>query len=271
VQRTRRDVDCQALDEIVCQTIAEQVHARRADEEESPQGEETAEHAEAVARDDDTGREQGGRTDDRCEEEPVLFGIAVDRRSLRGAIQHDGRAVHLFAGMTYDERVVIAQEEVDHKTNGIKAFCPLLAGIDLAGCVVTADAMHGQRDHATFLVEEKQADYLLFVKVNQPRLYDAIARIEEDSWSEPYSETGKDHGRMETRSTQAAPPPADLSAFPYAAQLVRIFRKVDDAKTNTAPWTKTAYAITSCAAKQARHRRLATGARGHWAIENGLH
>jgi len=67
-------------------------------------------------------------------------------------------ALHLFAAMTHHERVVIAQEEVDHKTNEIKAFRPLLAGLDLAGCTVTADAMHAQRDHATFLVEEKHAD-----------------------------------------------------------------------------------------------------------------
>jgi hypothetical protein len=81
--------------------------------------------------------------------------------------------------------------------------------------------MHlSQRDHATFLVEKKHADYLLFVKENRPSFYDAIAGLEEDSWSEPYTETGKGHGRIETRTIQVASPPADLPAFPLAGQPV---------------------------------------------------
>jgi hypothetical protein len=138
---------------IVCETLAEQVHARRADEEHDSQ------------------------------EEAVLFGVAVDGKSLRGAIQDDGRAVHLFAAMAHDERAVIGQEEVDHKTNEIKASRPLLSGLDLAGCIVTADAMHAQRDHAEFLVEEKHADFLLFVKENQPSFYHTIAGLGDEVWS----------------------------------------------------------------------------------------
>jgi predicted transposase YbfD/YdcC/GNAT superfamily N-acetyltransferase len=266
VQRVLRRVDRQALDRILCQTLAEQVQARRADYEEDAAGEETAELAEAVV-----GQNEDAGADDGGEEEAPLFGIAVDGKSLRGAVQGDGRAVHLFAAMTHDERVVIGQEEVDHKTNEIKAFRPLLGDLDLASCIVTADAMHAQRDHAEFLVEEKHADFLLFVKENQPTLYDAIAGLKDDAWSEPYTERSKGHGRIETRSIQVAPVPADLPAFPHVAQLVRIFREVDDAKTNTARSTETAYAITSCTAKRASRRRLATAARGHWSIENGLH
>ena len=37
--------------------------------------------------------------------------------------------------------------------------------------VVTADAMHTQREAAEFLVTRKQADYLLIVKGNQPGLH----------------------------------------------------------------------------------------------------
>ena len=50
---------------------------------------------------------------------------------------------------------VLGQTGVDGKTNEISRFRPLLAGHDLTGCVVTADAMHTQRDHAVFLVREK--------------------------------------------------------------------------------------------------------------------
>ena len=43
--------------------------------------------------------------------------------------------------------------QVGAATNEIAAFRPLLEGLDLAGMVVTADAMHTQRDHASFLVD----------------------------------------------------------------------------------------------------------------------
>lgn len=109
--------------------------------------------------------------------------LALDGKSLRGAVQDDSRCVHLFAAMVHDDAAVVAQREVDHKTNEITAVRPLLEGIDLSGAVVTADAMHAQRDHATFIVTEKGADYLFGVKGNQPSLLEAIEAIPEGSFS----------------------------------------------------------------------------------------
>lgn len=110
--------------------------------------------------------------------------IAVDGKTLRGAVQPDGRAIHLFAALVHGEGAVIAQSEVDHKDNEITEFRPLLKDLDLEGKVVTADAMHTQRDHATFLVEEKGADYLFTaVKNNQPGLLQAIKDIPPESFS----------------------------------------------------------------------------------------
>ena len=65
---------------------------------------------------------------------------------------------------------------MDGKTNEITRFAPLLGPLELAGCVVTADALHTQREHAGFLVTGKKADYILVVKKNQPGLY---AQVEE--------------------------------------------------------------------------------------------
>ena len=109
--------------------------------------------------------------------------VAVDGKSLRGAIQQDGRCMHLFAAMVQGDRAVIAQSEVDHKTNEITGFEPLLKDLDLQGAVVTADAMHAQKEHARFLCEDKGADYLLGVKGNQPSLLAAIESIPQGSFS----------------------------------------------------------------------------------------
>lgn len=117
----------------------------------------------------------------RLEERQLV--VAVDGKSLRGARQDDGRPVHLFAAMVQGDRAVIAQAEVDHKTNEITGFQPLLEGLDLEGAVVTADAMHAQREHARFLVEDKGADYLFGVKGNQPKLLEAIESVPRGSFS----------------------------------------------------------------------------------------
>jgi len=60
-------------------------------------------------------------------------------------------------------------------SNEIPTFQPL-EGLDLAGVVVTADALHAQRDHASFLVD-RGAEDLLVVKANQPALPDRSTAV----------------------------------------------------------------------------------------------
>lgn len=61
------------------------------------------------------------------------------------------------------------------KTNEITCFDALLAPYDLIGVTVTADALHCQRDHARFLVEEKKAHYAFTVKRSQKNLHRQLA------------------------------------------------------------------------------------------------
>ena len=262
IQRVLWAVDREQLDRVVADVVASQLDVRR------NRVEEGGAEPEKTTTDEDTDLDQD--EDDGGPPAPPLRAIAVDGKSLRGAVQDDGRAVHLLAALTHQERVVIAQAEVDHKENEIVAFRPMLEHLTLAGRVVTADAMHTQREHARFLVEGKSAAYLFFVKENQPTLYDAIATLDEDRWSGPVTETAKGHGRLETRTIWVATG-SGLHDFPHLSQVVRIMREVDDAKTKTARSTETAYAVTSLTTRTATRRQLLRAARGHWSIENGLH
>ncbi|MDH6630395.1 hypothetical protein M2271_008255 [Streptomyces sp. LBL] len=101
---------------------------------------------------------------------PVRAAIAVDGKSLRGAIRTDGRCIHLLSALRGDG-IVLAQREVDAKSNEITAFRPLLEPLDLTGAVVTFDALLTQIDHAKFLVEEKGARYIAVLKGNHPTLH----------------------------------------------------------------------------------------------------
>ncbi|MHB8289722.1 MAG: ISAs1 family transposase [Acidimicrobiales bacterium] len=79
----------------------------------------------------------------------------------------------MLAALRHDTGMVIAQRNVENdKTNEILAFAPLLKPINLAGRVVTADAMHAQKKAAR-LVVGKGGHYIFGVKENQPKLWNA--------------------------------------------------------------------------------------------------
>jgi len=197
-----------------------------------------------------------------------LLAVAVDGKTVRGAIQPDGRAVHLLAAMT-SGGVVLAQREVGHKTNEITQVRPLLDPVGLTGAVVTLDALHCQRETARYLVEDKHADYLFTaVKDNQPTLFEALDAL---PWAGvPVQHVMKDrnHGRDELRTIQVLPAPHCL--FPHAAQAFLIERHVRN--LNGRPRSAiAALGITSATPDRASPERIAACVRGHWAIENKLH
>jgi DDE_Tnp_1-associated/Transposase DDE domain len=109
-------------------------------------------------------------------------GLSVDGKTLRGG--HDRRqpAPRLLSALLHQDAVVVAQAAVPTTTHEIPALPRLLAPLPLAGVVVTADALHTQRETARFLVEAKQADYVFTVKENQPTLRADIAALGLDAF-----------------------------------------------------------------------------------------
>ncbi|WP_075692810.1 ISAs1-like element IS1629 family transposase, partial [Streptomyces acidiscabies] len=95
--------------------------------------------------------------------------IAVDGKCLRSAKRPDGSRVFVLSAVRHGDGITLASREIGAKTNEIPEFQPLLDQLDdadLKGAVVTADALHAQRDHATYL-HERGAHYLLTIKNNQ--------------------------------------------------------------------------------------------------------
>jgi hypothetical protein len=109
--------------------------------------------------------------------------IAVDGKTLCGSGDGDGKPCHLLSAVTHGNAVVMAQQSVGEKTNEIKHAKPLLESLNLEGKVVTADAMHTQTDFARFVVKEKNAEYVLIAKENQPTLHADIKLLHTESFS----------------------------------------------------------------------------------------
>ncbi|HEY6275748.1 MAG TPA: ISAs1 family transposase [Streptosporangiaceae bacterium] len=138
----------------------------------------------------------------------------------------------------------------------------------LRGALVTADAMHAQREHATYL-HGRGAHYLLTVKGNQPGLHRQLRALPWKDVPAGHVQAGRAHGRAEKRTIKAVTVTAGL-AFPHAAQAIQITRRTR--RLASRKWrTETSYAITSLPASQAQPAQLAAWIRGHWKTGNQLH
>jgi predicted transposase YbfD/YdcC len=139
---------------------------------------------------------------------------------------------------------------------------------DLADAVITVDALHAQKEHARYIVEDRGAHYLLSVKNNQPTLAGQLRAL---PWKEvPVLHRSRDrgHGREEVREVKVCS--VDGLLFPHARQVVRIHRK--RRRIGTKKWqTETVYAVTDLPTHQASAAEIAAWARGHWIIENTVH
>jgi predicted transposase YbfD/YdcC len=192
--------------------------------------------------------------------------IAVDGKTLRGSGHGEQNGRHLLAAFDHAHGVVLGQVEVGAKTNEIPLFSTLLDRIDITGAVITADALHAQRDHATYLAR-RGAQYLLIVKRNQPNLYAQLAALPWRDVPVAYDKRERGHGRTERRTLKVTAVKAGL-AFPHAVQAIQIVRR----RKVKGKWSRqTCYAVTSLTVIQASHAQLAAIIRGHWGIEDRLH
>jgi DDE family transposase len=126
--------------------------------------------------------------------------------------------------------------------------------------------MHAQREHAQFLVTEKNAHYILAVKNNQPTLRAQLASLPWRQIPAGFDARERGHGRAEWRTLKVTAVAAGI-AFPHAAQAIQIRRRRRPLNGTTRWSAETAYAVTSLAAGQAAPAQLAAWIRGHWQIE----
>ena len=101
--------------------------------------------------------------------------VAIDGKQLRRSHDHDAgkAAIYMVSAWATTNQVVLGQRKVDDKSNEITAIPELLKLLDLAGCIVTIDAIGTQTEIVKTIVDGG-ADYLLSVKENQGNLFDDI-------------------------------------------------------------------------------------------------
>lgn len=93
--------------------------------------------------------------------------LAADGKVLRGTGRGDGKPIALLSLVTHHLRTTLRSVPIAEKSAEIPAIKPLLTGMGLQSCTVTADAMHCQQETARFITQDLGGDYIFGLKGNQ--------------------------------------------------------------------------------------------------------
>jgi predicted transposase YbfD/YdcC len=204
--------------------------------------------------------------------------IAIDGKTLRRSLDaaNGKAAIHMVSAWCAANHLVLGQVATDAKSNEITAIPELLKLLDLAGAVVTIDAIGCQKKIAAQIADQG-GDYLLQLKGNQGGLHDETALLfdqclRDDCLGIPYTSaatTNGGHGRVEQRRIWATPEAgwfAERGKWKNLRSLARVeSRRTVNGKTSV----EYRYYISSLTAEDPA--RMLALIRGHWGIENSLH
>ena len=203
--------------------------------------------------------------------------VAIDGKALRQSFDKATAksALHMVGAWAVASKISLGQVAVAEKSNEITAIPRLLELLELAGAVVTIDAMGCQVEIARKIVE-KEADYVLPVKGNQPTLEAGIMGFFLDHMEDDfarvrvgrYETQEKGHGREEHRTYYVCDVPEELPDRGRWAKLKRIGMAISDTMRGGKPCDEVRIYIMS---RKMSARSFGAAVRGHWGIENSLH
>jgi predicted transposase YbfD/YdcC len=198
--------------------------------------------------------------------------IAIDGKCLRRSLDKASKkaAIHMVSAWAQQNNLVLGQVKVDDKSNEITAIPKLLARLDIAGAVVTIDAMGCQKKIAE-QIKWQGGDYVLSLKGNQGSLHDDVKTFFTSSLSPAAASVSYDgeHGRIETRTIRATADIAWLQERHDWKGLQSIIAVTAKREIGDKVTEETRYFISSLDANDPK--RLERVVRAHWAIENNLH
>lgn len=212
--------------------------------------------------------------------------VALDGKALRRAVKNGQSARYIVSAWASENGLVLGQLKVADKSNEITAVPQLLRALELAGCIVTVDAMGCQKTIAKEIIEA-DAHYVMALKGNQETVHEEVKSFLDDALQQheqaatrqggpkpsaalAYLETvEKDHGRLEIRrywQSEDLTWFADLDLWEglRSVGVVEGVRQVGD----QAPTVERRYYLSSL---PQGIETFARAVRGHWGVENQVH
>lgn len=212
--------------------------------------------------------------------------LALDGKTLRGTgISEQKEHDHKLSLYAIESQHVLAQAVVDRRENEITAAPRVLEQVDLAGKVVTGDALLAQRSLSSQIIAQG-GDYVWPIKDNHPRLHGDIQKLFEAPNVDPKPGFGKittdfqgtskvnaGHGRIERRTIQTSTMLNEYVDWPGLAQVYRLERKFTWMRQGKVIKIscESELGVTSLTKAKAVPSDVLLFRRQHWYIETGLH
>lgn len=205
--------------------------------------------------------------------------IPIDGKTIRGSYDRvQGKsALHVISAWASEQSLVLAQMKVENKSNEIMAIPALLELLDVAGSIITIDAMGTQTEIAKQIISKK-GDYVLALKANHPTLYSQVTEWFETALADNFlgidvsynKRLEKGHHRREIREVWTVP----VAAIPqlYQPKLWVGLQSLAMVIRVRHLWNKTTretqFYLTSL---NSDAQLIGRAIRKHWGIENGVH
>jgi predicted transposase YbfD/YdcC len=203
--------------------------------------------------------------------------VALDGKTVRRSFDRAKQRgpIHLVSAWASANRLVLGQLKTADKSNEITAVPELLRALELAGCIVTTDALNCQKNIAKE-ISDADADYVLTLKANHGTACEEVSRFLSDARQRDFAGVAhdfvetmdKEHGRFEIRRywiTEQIDWFADRSQW----EKLRSFALVESEREVAGERRVEPRVFLSSLPADAR--LLAQAVRGHWGIENQLH
>ena len=206
--------------------------------------------------------------------------IAIDGKTARRS--HDrgvGKAaIQMVSAWATESHLVLAQRHVQEHSNEQTALPILLKQLELAGCIVSIDAI-GCLPKIARQIKEQEGEYVLALKDNQGTLYQDVVDLFADAettgftqWvHETHHTVDKAHGRLEYRHYWTIADPtciAYLNAKEKWTGLQSVGMVEAERRVGEQVSKERRYYIMSLPGDA---RAFGAAVRSHWQVENGLH
>ena len=204
--------------------------------------------------------------------------IMLDGKAIKStdAIKSIEKMMNIVTAYT-NTGISLLQKTVDNKTNEIPAVKELIDMLDVKGMIITADAMHCQKETAERIVNNG-GDYVLQLKANQKSFYEDVYAMFDDKYMdetdknceyEIYKTEEKSHGRIERRTCYVL---NEIAFFTdYLANwkgLKKIFAVVREVEKDNKITKEISCYLSS---KNTTAENLLSYTRKHWEIESMHH
>ena len=208
---------------------------------------------------------KGGRPSDQ---------IAIDGKALCGSKRMDLQCLYSVSAWCHENGLVLGEQQTEAKSNEITAIPMLLDVLNVSTHTITIDAA-GCQKNITTMIAEKKGHYVLGLKRNQRKLYDAvqehIQHIGESGGRKLEDAFDDSHGRTVRRryfsyDVRKLPEINEWTGAKSVVAVETISSKDNDPACKiTAQWR---YYLSS---HKSDNESLPAYIRNHWGIENKLH